>query len=302
MSFAHAHAQVRRLIEELGRHATRHERRRDAWLRTGSLVHRIAPRSDGTLAVSYVEWDEEDARVAAAAAAAAGGRGKGAGEEGQTRGPAGGGLCQRTIVARRVIYAAPLFTASHVIEGFAPAWLRAFSYAPWLVANLHLARMPSGGAPRCDNVLYGPTEGLGYTLSAARGWRAMLGLPPADGLSAGAGVLTYYRALTDGEPRVARARMARTTWAEWRDLVLAELQVAHPEITEITSRLDVRLIGHAMARPTPGMIWGEARAAAVAARPLGAVHFAHSDLSALPLVEEAIYWGTRAAAEVALAL
>ena len=40
----------------------------------------------------------------------------------------------------------------------------------------------------------------------------------------------------------------------------------------------------------------------VAERPLGAVHFAHSDLSALPLLEEAVYWGTRVAAEVALVL
>ena len=43
-------------------------------------------------------------------------------------------------------------------------------------------------------------------------------------------------------------------------------------------------------------------AAAIAARPLGVVHFAHSDLSALPLFEEAVYWGQRVGAEVALAL
>ena len=45
-----------------------------------------------------------------------------------------------------------------------------------------------------------------------------------------------------------------------------------------------------------------AGAAAAAERPLGRVHFAHSDLSALPLFEEAVYWGARVATEVALAL
>ena len=57
-----------------------------------------------------------------------------------------------------------------------------------------------------------------------------------------------------------------------------------------------------MTRPTPGLIWSRERAAAIAARPLGSVHFAHSDLSALPLFEEAVYWGMRVASEVALAL
>ena len=96
--------------------------------------------------------------------------------------------------------------------------------------------------------------------------------------------------------------MAKTPWVEWSEVILDELQQAHPNLRTLTTRLDVRLIGHAMARPTPGLIFGAARVAAVAARPLGAVHFAHSDLSALPLFEEAVYWGTRVAAEVALVL
>ena len=88
----------------------------------------------------------------------------------------------------------------------------------------------------------------------------------------------------------------------WRDAILSELEAAHPNLHELTTRLDVRLIGHAMTRPTPGLVWGAARAAAIGSRPLGRVHFAHSDLSAMPIFEEAVYWGTRVAAEVALAL
>ena len=42
--------------------------------------------------------------------------------------------------------------------------------------------------------------------------------------------------------------------------------------------------GHGMVRPTPGTIWGGARA--LAAAPVGAVHFAHTDLSGIALFEE----------------
>jgi hypothetical protein len=48
-----------------------------------------------------------------------------------------------------------------------------------------------------------------------------------------------------------------------------------------------------MVRPRPGFLWSEALAAA--ARPLGRIHFAHTDLSGMALLEEAQYWGIRAA-------
>ena len=77
---------------------------------------------------------------------------------------------------------------------------------------------------------------------------------------------------------------------------------AHPEIASLALRLDVRLLGHAMARPAVGVVSSPELAAAARSRPLGLVHFAHSDLSGLSLFEEAVHWGGRAAAEVALAL
>ena len=115
-------------------------------------------------------------------------------------------------------------------------------------------------------------------------------------------MLTYYRALHNFSPEEGRRALLQRTWSKWRDDVLTDLRVAHPRVDSLVSRVDIRFLGHAMVRPTPGLIWGGARAAAVAARPLGAVHFAHSDLSGLPLFEEAVYWGSRVAAEVALAL
>ena len=61
-------------------------------------------------------------------------------------------------------------------------------------------------------------------------------------------------------------------------------------------RLDVVRWGHAMVRPKPGFIWSSARRQA--AKPYRGIHFAGADLSGLPLFEEALYHGVRAAEEV----
>ena len=61
----------------------------------------------------------------------------------------------------------------------------------------------------------------------------------------------------------------------------------------MTTRLDCFRNGHAMVRPLPGLIWGEAR------RRLAAdserLRFAHADVSGLSLFEEAQYRGVLAA-------
>jgi tetratricopeptide (TPR) repeat protein len=89
--------------------------------------------------------------------------------------------------------------------------------------------------------------------------------------------------------------------------VLDELEIAHPGLRALATQLDVRLLGHAMTRPTPGLVHGVARAAASGERPHGVVHFAHSDLSALPLFEESLamlrrLWGGRDHSDVSAGL
>jgi hypothetical protein len=89
--------------------------------------------------------------------------------------------------------------------------------------------------------------------------------------------------------------------------VLDELEIAHPGLRALATQLDVRLLGHAMTRPTPGLVHGVARTAASGERPHGVVHFAHSDLSALPLFEESLamvrrLWGGRDHGDLAFAM
>jgi len=78
--------------------------------------------------------------------------------------------------------------------------------------------------------------------------------------------------------------------------ILADLGRAHDGLEALVERIDVWRWGHAMIRPAPGFIWGDARRKS--AEPHGRVHFAHSDLSGLALFEEAFDQGLRAADEV----
>jgi hypothetical protein len=68
----------------------------------------------------------------------------------------------------------------------------------------------------------------------------------------------------------------------------------------LVTRLDLFRWGHAMVSPRVGFVFSEARLQA--ARPDGSIHFAHTDLSGVPLFEEAFDQGNRAAQEIVEAL
>jgi hypothetical protein len=192
------------------------------------------------------------------------------------------------IHARRVIFAGPQFVARHVIPS-RPA-PEGFTYGSWMVANLALRDRPASlGFPMAwDNVLY-DSPALGYVTATHQ-----------RGPSHGPTILTYYYALCDADPRVARERLLSASREEWADVALTDLSRAHRDLRGLTERVDIMRWGHAMVRPSPGFAWSESRRNA--SRPHGAIHFANTDLSAVPLFEEALYHGVRAAEEVAAAL
>jgi hypothetical protein len=139
-----------------------------------------------------------------------------------------------------------------------------------------------------DNVIQ-DSPSLGYVVATHQ-----------TGRDHGATVLTYYYPLCDDDPRAARRRLFAAGRDEWADVALADLEVAHPDIRAIATRVDVVRWGHAMARPSPGLFSGGALAEA--RKPVRGVHFAHTDLSGVALFEEAFYHGVRAADEVVAAL
>jgi glycine/D-amino acid oxidase-like deaminating enzyme len=181
-----------------------------------------------------------------------------------------------------VIWAAPLFVLARVHpEARLPVRTE---YAPWVVANLTLDRRPRerGAAPAWDNVLY-DSPSLGYVTATHQSLAT-----PGD-----ASVWTWYQALTDRPAMEARTLLERRPWAEWRDLVLADLARAHPDVASCVARVDVWRWGHAMARPVPGVL---ARREALATwRPAERLFVAHADVSGFSIFEEAQWQGVQAA-------
>lgn len=188
-------------------------------------------------------------------------------------------------LADAVVFAAPTFLAPHVVANAPPA--PAFVYSPWLTANLTVERPPAGrGAPPAwDNVLYA-SPALGYVIATHQS------LVTAEGAS----VWTYYWALTEQAPAAARQLLAHRPWGDWAELILADLERAHPDLRDCVSRVDVLRMGHAMARPTRGFLTDPARRRYAEAG--GPLFYAHSDLSGLSLFEEAQQLGVRAAERV----
>jgi hypothetical protein len=155
-----------------------------------------------------------------------------------------------------------------------------------MVANLFLKDRPAArGFPLAwDNVLY-ESPSLGYVVATHQ-----------RGLDRGPTVFTYYYPMCDADPREARSKLLEMDWRACADVALTDLSRPHPDIRSLVERLDVMKWGHAMIRPRPGFVWGEARRKA--ATPHRGIHFAHTDLSGVALFEEAFYHGIRAAGEV----
>ena len=187
------------------------------------------------------------------------------------------------IRARQVIYALPRFTATHVLAGYELPGIDAFSYAPWMVANLTVDRLPEGAA--WDNVIYDSLS-LGYVVATHQNLR----------VAPGPSVLTYYMPLAVPNPEVARRWMLERSWDDWVSIILGDLAPAHVGLESLVTQIDVMLWGHAMIRPVPGFLWGEPRRRAAEA--FGPVRFAHSDMSGISLFEEAQYRGVRAAEDL----
>lgn len=187
------------------------------------------------------------------------------------------------IRADRIIFACPTYLAKHLMD--APSGVEAFEYAPWMVANLTLDAFPQqrAGAPMAwDNVIY-ESESLGYVVATHQSLRTHQQET----------VLTYYYPLTGSSPQDERERLLGTDWQTWADFILDDLSKPHPEIRELVREIDIMRWGHAMVRPKPGFIWGRDRT--VFGRPMGKIHFAHSDLSGISIFEEAQYRGINAA-------
>lgn len=198
--------------------------------------------------------------------------------------------------ARQVVLAAPRFIASRLVAPWRiarPSFLDAFHYGPWTVANLTLDALPrTRGFPLAwDNVIY-ESRSLGYVVATHQHLRSRTHGPT---------VLTWYYPHDGSDVVAERKKLLATTAEDWRTLVLTDLHPAHVRLEEQVQSIEVMRWGHAMVRPVPGFIWGEARQAAQASVG-GSLHFGHSDLGGLALFEEANWHGVRAAEQALMGL
>jgi hypothetical protein len=203
--------------------------------------------------------------------------------------------------ATHCIVALPVFAAARVVRNPQDFLRRAVAHtchAPWLVANLHIHQAlhdRPGAPPSWDNVLFG-SAGLGYVDASHQNLQRV----------PGATVLTYYTALGDAPD--ARRQLLERPWSHWRDTIVAELSVPHPDLREKLRRMDITRYGHAMAIPAPGMLakshlWHEngtipasnGRHALSNYKRMtptdGRLRFAHSDWSGYSVFEEAFTRG-----------
>ncbi len=186
----------------------------------------------------------------------------------------------------KAIFASPMFTAPFVIRGFredAPFASNEFQHNAWFVANLFLKDRPKPKFAKdfplaWDNVLY-ESPGLGYVTATHQ-----------KEIDYGPTILTYYYPMCHEEN--GRTKLFNYDWRQLADVCLTDMARAHPDIYELTTRIDIMRWGHAMISPRPNFIWSDVREKAM--QPYRNIHFAHTDLSGVALFEEAFYHGLRA--------
>ncbi|HJV61977.1 MAG TPA: FAD-dependent oxidoreductase [Albitalea sp.] len=188
--------------------------------------------------------------------------------------------------APQAVLATPLFVSARLLDSPSSALTEAaqrLRYAPWQVANLQLADALDdrpGAPPSWDNVLYGGAS-LGYVDAMHQG---TLPYPTAT-------VLTAYWSW--GAQPAHRQALLQDSWRSQAQRVVAELAPVHPDLPHKVRRIDLMRYGHAMSIPVPGV--RSSAALQALAETTGRVHFAHSDLSAYSVFEEAYAHGVRAA-------
>jgi putative NAD(P)-binding protein len=193
------------------------------------------------------------------------------------------------LLSKAVVSCLPSFMRGYILNDTAPT--DAFTYPPWVTANLLLNRTPQDyeapGNIAWDNVIY-ESPSLGYVVATHQN----LSTDPTLGT-----VWTWYRPFPDEDPNLIRKRLLDSTWSGWADTVLAELELYHSDIRQQCQQLDVTVLGHGMVRPSVGFMWGKPLARARDSQ--GRVFFGHGDLSGMSLFEESQFRGV-GAAEAAL--
>jgi NAD(P)-binding Rossmann-like domain len=196
------------------------------------------------------------------------------------------------VMAKNCIDALPLFVHkkfSGNINAVLQPVQHNISYAPWLVANLTLnaaLHQERGATMAWDNVIMND-QSLGYVNAGHQ----LLHSRPTQY------VLTYYKPLCDVDPKTARQNAHSQSNEELTATILDELREVHADLDEKLIKIELKIWGHAMIRPTVNAIWKERLERNKILQSSG-IHFAHCDHSGISLFEEAFHQGINAAKKI----
>lgn len=187
------------------------------------------------------------------------------------------------IIAQKVILATPQFINGYLLPERTPV-AKEFHYAPWLLATLTVTDLDDNNSyPLCwDNVIYG-AKGLGYIYNQHE----------SLGQIQEKKVITYYYSFSTNDLKKSRKELLIKSEDYWKELIINDLKIAHPDIEKVVQEIDIQRIGHGMISPVPGFLFGNARTEASRAIE-NKIFFAHSDLSGISIFEEAFHQGINA--------
>lgn len=253
-----------------------------AWAALHYFAGRRPWRTDETAGTQYFSWPEGNARIIRHLAQYVPRMRTGwlvtelSGDGAATAVEAATGRVVR-YEADQIVLATPSHVTHHLTRG---ARHRFADHAPWVVANLTLRSRPPSAEPCWNNVLY-ESPSVGYVEATHQ--RFGSDTPT---------VWSWYRP----HPVEHRPTLLRAGWRMLSSLALRDLRRAYGDLRPRLDRIDVWRWGHGTIIPAPGVVLGDARRRA--AEPMGRVKLAHTDLSGLPLFEEAQYRGVLAAERI----
>jgi hypothetical protein len=195
----------------------------------------------------------------------------------------------RSLKARRVIMAIPLFVAAKIDSEIGSAfkgWRQLMpQYQPWVVANfLFKHHLPEalGAELAWDNIVH-QSKGLGFVNAKHQEFNAATSFVKPQ-------LLTAYHAVVEKEPLEARRWLAQCTDKELLELTASDLVQTYGRwFWSYLQAAHITVRGHGMPSPRPGYLSNKLRSDL--GNETGSILYANADLSGYSVFEEAAYWG-----------
>lgn len=193
--------------------------------------------------------------------------------------------------SRHGVFAIPKNQVYHLIPRLKQSGRVEFNdlvYSPWLVAGIHLRRLPDYGSGeiKWENTIF-ESWTMGYINNHYQERPKRRADQPH--------VITMYVCFPE-DPQQARQKMLHTDWQTWAFAIVKELERAHPDIRPLISKIDIVKWGHAMRQTLPGQVFGPGRMQML--QPFGNILFGHVDVCGIPVFEETVYRGIEVAEKI----